>query len=351
MEVDPDWSLLQLTNEKNTQKTGTRSKADHQTEIIDNEALMPELEAAREQIEELRNINQRQKQLERDEQLRLIRNERLELARQLELAKMEFANLSGSKENSVADILDVERRERDAEANELGEIRSRIETIRGSQRGSPALVGNSAVIPKVGIAAIGELLSTFEGNSGTFDSWERQVKMLKSTYNLEDDATRVLICSRLKSKALSWFHSRPEHIEMSTDQLLSEIRKMFHHQNNRILLKKEFEERMWKKGETFSEYIHEKTILANRVSVPDDERIEYYVEGIPDMNLRNQARIQRFRDLENLLAAFKKVTINSKQSSEGDKPLKTSKEETKTGGKEVHGRCYNCSKWGHMASD
>ena len=57
----------------------------------------------------------------------------------------------------------------------------------------------------------------FDYVESNLDEWERQVKLLKTAYKLVDDVTRVLICSRLKGKALSWFHSRPEHIEMSTD--------------------------------------------------------------------------------------------------------------------------------------
>lgn len=40
-----------------------------------------------------------------------------------------------------------------------------------------------------------------------------------------------------------------------------------------------------------------------------DEMLDHIIEGIPDNVLRNQARIQRFSDIESLLAAFDVVTL------------------------------------------
>jgi len=43
--------------------------------------------------------------------------------------------------------------------------------------------------------------------------------LLRITYNLDDNSTRMLISLRLKRKALNWFHSKPNHLELSVDQL------------------------------------------------------------------------------------------------------------------------------------
>lgn len=58
---------------------------------------------------------------------------------------------------------------------------------------------------------------------------------------------------------------------------------------------------MWKKSESFHDYVHEKVIIANRIAVNDDEILSYIVDGISDMNLRDLARIQDFtrRDAAN----------------------------------------------------
>lgn len=56
--------------------------------------------------------------------------------------------------------------------------------------------------PRVNINSIAELLPPFGGANADFDRWERQLKLLKATYALDDKSTRVLIGSRLKGKAL-----------------------------------------------------------------------------------------------------------------------------------------------------
>jgi len=63
--------------------------------------------------------------------------------------------------------------------------------------------------PYVNMMAVAELLTQFDGKSGDYDTWERQVKFLKTTYQLNDDVTKVMIGMRLKDKALKWLHSKP----------------------------------------------------------------------------------------------------------------------------------------------
>lgn len=50
--------------------------------------------------------------------------------------------------------------------------------------------------------------------------------MLLWTTNELDDATRILINSKLKGKAFNWYHSRME-FQMSTDELLAAMASMF----------------------------------------------------------------------------------------------------------------------------
>lgn len=81
---------------------------------------------------------------------------------------------------------------------------------------------------------------------------------------------------------------------MTSDELLDELRGMFYQRPNKITLRRRFEARTWKKGETFHDYVHEKVIMANRISVNDDEILGYIIDGIPDMHLRDLARVQGF---------------------------------------------------------
>ncbi|KAL2737012.1 Protein THO1 [Vespula squamosa] len=57
---------------------------------------------------------------------------------------------------------------------------------------------------------------------------------LRTAYNLEDNMTKILIGMRLKEKALEWFHSKPEFIEMTSNNLLVALKGIFYHRQNRI---------------------------------------------------------------------------------------------------------------------
>ncbi|XP_032689633.1 uncharacterized protein LOC116852956 [Odontomachus brunneus] len=123
---------------------------------------------------------------------------------------------------------------------------------------------------------------------------EPRQDMRDKRYETSEDNTRELEFLRLKGRALEWFHSRPEHIGLSVDEILMEMKKMFDQQQSILKWRKQFEERVWKTGESFSAYFHEKIILANRVPIEEEELTEYLVEGITSTQLRNQARLQQF---------------------------------------------------------
>lgn len=46
----------------------------------------------------------------------------------------------------------------------------------------------------------------------------------------------------------------------------------------RITLRRKFEARMWRGDEPFSNYYHEKVLLANRVPVADEELLDHEIE-------------------------------------------------------------------------
>lgn len=73
----------------------------------------------------------------------------------------------------------------------------------------------------IGIRAIGDLLSEFSGDNDTFVRWRTQAEFLRRTYGLDEDATKVLLT--MKGKALSWFHSKAEHIQLSIRDLFDEM--------------------------------------------------------------------------------------------------------------------------------
>lgn len=172
-----------------------------------------------------------------------------------------------------------------------------------------------------------------------------------------------MIGSKLKGKASAWFHSRPEHLELNSENLMIEIKSMFDHRTSKLTLRKEFEDRKWKNTESFGEYYHEKIILANNTSVDEEELVDYLIDGIPNDHLRNQARMQRFVNKRSLFEAFEKISLpNFSEFKSRPKEMVTKAEEksTKTfhptdesGGKDQRSavRCFNCNGKGHMAPD
>ncbi|CAK9799255.1 Transposon Tf2-6 polyprotein [Anthophora plagiata] len=207
------------------------------------------------------------------------------------------------------------------------------------------------------VSAIADLLSCFDGSSNTFIMWERQVQTLKATYQLTDDTTKLLMGSRLKGNALEWLHSKPEHITMSVEKLLDNLREMFYHPENVLETRRRFEARVWKKEEAFSEYVHQKVILRNRVPVSDTEIIEYIIEGIPDRGLRDLTRVQKIATKGELLAAFDRITLRrrslpfspaTKPRESKWAPAKIEKQDKK----EVPNnelRCFNCGDKNHLS--
>lgn len=154
------------------------------------------------------------------------------------------------------------------------------------------------------IKNISELLSEYNGVSEDFRRWKTQVNLLRNTYELDEKASRILVVSKLRGKALNWYYSQTEHLSMNIEELLQEMESMFHQLLRRLDLRRNFEKREWKVNESFSDYCHEKLILGNLVPIDDEDIVDYIIEGIPSESLQNQAKIQLFSSVQDLLKAF-----------------------------------------------
>ncbi|XP_043503857.1 uncharacterized protein LOC122525241 [Polistes fuscatus] len=180
---------------------------------------------------------------------------------------------------------------------------------------------------RVDIRLVADLLNVFKGEMGEYENWERQLRMLRATYSLNDNQVRI--ASRFKKHILS--------------------------SANRIVLRKIFEERVWRKDESFREYVHNKVILGNKVPIHEDEIVDYIIEGIPDANLKNQAKINRLRTKADILEAFEGVTLQEKNRIPGDTRFVRRPYNMKnwnTGGwkstKQTRS-CFTCGSFDHMA--
>lgn len=90
---------------------------------------------------------------------------------------------------------------------------------------------------------------------------------------------------------------------------------MFQFRQSKVTLRKEFKQRRWSKSESMYEFVHYKVILGNKISIPDNEMLEYIIKRNPDVYLRDQTRIQSFANLNYLLKAFKKITLSDRSGN------------------------------------
>lgn len=141
------------------------------------------------------------------------------------------------------------------------------------------------------IKSIGEMIDEFDGSAWNMLVWEKQVLKIIEVHGLEEKMANLLIVSRLKGKARKWYHSRSDLLDLDIKELLAELTKMFDVRPSKLDLKKQFEARTWKANENFSDYFHEKIIKANEIAIPEEELIDYIIDGIPDHQIRTQARI------------------------------------------------------------
>nr|XP_012150982.1 PREDICTED: uncharacterized protein LOC105663851 [Megachile rotundata] len=279
--------------------------------------------------------------------------------------------------------IEVCRREKEVLEKELELARREIQMLRRSadlqsdgQSTSSQSMQSLPIPQKVNVEAVADLLGNFSGNLEMYETWEKQVKFLKMTYKLEDDMTKIVVGKRLKEKAWEWFHfhSKPEYMHMTSDQLFAGLRGMFFHRPNKIALRRQFEDRVWKEDETFHSYVHEKVIMGNRIAINDDEIMGYIIDGIPDRNLRNMARVQAFTTKEQILQAFEEISLQDKGfagtstgSKNGDRSVarrkidKNSKDDTGERSEKkdsyvkrdqgMSKRCFNCGMKDHRLLD
>lgn len=109
---------------------------------------------------------------------------------------------------------------------------------------------------------------------------------------------------------------------MTSDELLSALLDMFYHRIDRITLRRQFEARTWRKNETFHDYVHEKVIMANRITIDDEDMVGYLIEGILDRNLRDLAYVHGFNSKESLLTAFGDITLRDRNQDASESTVK-----------------------------
>lgn len=209
----------------------------------------------REDVRREQELADRERNLERvkyEREIEFSNREKELMQRELELARRE---------------IDILRRSNHVSGSALGHESRTHET----REDVAATEATAAVAPlpvtNMNLKTIAKLVSEFGGTSNMYDVWERQVKFMKATYQLADDAAKTLIEMKLKKKAFEWLHSRAEHLTMTFDELMDEVGRMYRPKQSKINLFKKFETRAWKRDKTLREYAHDKIIMGHRVSM------------------------------------------------------------------------------------
>ena len=96
---------------------------------------------------------------------------------------------------------------------------------------------------------------------------------------------RAIISNKLRDKALKHLQSRPDLMTVSIENLLADMKSLFEDCSSRLTLKRAFEKRKWKFGESFEEYFYEKNILASKAMIEESAMVEYLIEGISEVFL------------------------------------------------------------------
>ncbi|XP_043501575.1 uncharacterized protein LOC122523751 [Polistes fuscatus] len=263
--------------------------------------------------------------------------------------------------------MEIFRKEKEIAEREVELARKEIEILRRTQ--SPA-IGQSygleeanrppaqTEINKLSLKAVTELIGYFEGEADEFTIWEDHVNYLRDMYHLTEDQAKVMIVQRLKGRALEWFRSRREYLHLTVDELLVELRKMFHQRISKMTLRTRFQERVWKRDEPFSDYFHEKIILANRIEIDDEEIIEFVIAGIPDQSLRDQARVHGHKRKESLLSAFEHISLQGRpQQAKMDNSTTRRSNIDASVRRKINNvsdnrlRCKNCGAMGHFSEE
>lgn len=122
------------------------------------------------------------------------------------------ANTTNALQAQYERELNLMRREAALRERELALARREIEMLRETQqRGhiegerveatSVASESTSSQVQsRVSISAVADLLGQFDGSSESYERWEKQVRLLKATFKLDDSQAKLLMGSRLKGK-------------------------------------------------------------------------------------------------------------------------------------------------------
>lgn len=204
---------------------------------------------------------------------------------------------------------------------------------------------------------ISALLPEFSGTDQGVNLWLERVGAVQNVYNVPDNVMQVIAVSKLTSQAKEWYLSKVEHVTMNWDTLRGEFKRMFGSYKNVIILRKIFERRKWKHNEQFANYFHEKVTLGNNAAVPQNELIQYIIDGFENKVLQSQARmmLHEIKTTEDLFRIMNNVSKEEGQSGASyiSKPnvMRNTSGTRGLPGNRSTLRCFNCNQEGHRVTE
>lgn len=67
----------------------------------------------------------------------------------------------------------------------------------------------------------------YAGSEEDFKRWKAQVNLLCQIYDLDENASKVLVGSKLRDRAADWYFSLSNHLTLKIDTLLEKMGEMF----------------------------------------------------------------------------------------------------------------------------
>ncbi|XP_076620054.1 uncharacterized protein LOC143341206 [Colletes latitarsis] len=263
-------------------------------------------------------------------------------------------SLQEATRNRPLTELELLHRERELAQREIQLLRRELEVARltPNSRDSPVRTRET------NWCNVKEMIGNFDGNNCKVGVWVRQVRRLVDANSLDNQAAKALVCHKLTGKALKWYYSKPDCVDMTCDEVLSGLCGMFEQKLSVLSMRHEFEQRVWKTEESFIDYVHEKILLGNRVPVADDEIVEYVIEDIPDKGIRSLAQVRSFETIDELIRAFGKLTLSQDVQQQKILRRKETYQPTEKISKDRREqkelrrvRCFNCNGSGHYATE
>lgn len=205
----------------------------------------------------------------------------------------------------------------------------------------------------VSLNLVSNFVADYDGKTdGNF--WVMQLRDIQQTYKLSDNMLRALFATKLVGRAQLWLHSRRNTADERLDELLQQFCMTFGTKQTKLELRRNFEQRKWHYEENFADYFNDKLMLASKLSMDEEELVEYIIDGISNLQIRTQAFMQQHTNTDEVFKALANVKLNkpsSVQQNQNKNKGNAEGKQTTAAATKIGVRCYNCNSVGHYAAN